>query len=111
MGKDDLIFLDHILDSIDKIDRYTDAITVYEFVDNEMVQDAVIRNFEIIGEAAKNVSTEFKGKHDTIPWKKMAGMRDILIHDYLGIDLYAVWETVEKDLPTLKTDLIKIMKD
>jgi uncharacterized protein with HEPN domain len=109
MGKDDLIFVDHILEAIEKIDRYTDDITVHEFVDNELIQDAVIRNFEIIGEASKNVSNEFREKYTSIPWKKMSGMRDILIHDYLGIDLYSVWETIEKDLPNLKIEILKIL--
>ena len=88
MVKDDFLYIEHILVSIDKINRYTDTINIHAFVDNELVQDAVIRNFEIIGEATKNLSKEFRDKYPYIPWKKISGMRDILIHDYLGIDLY-----------------------
>lgn len=111
MEKDDLVFVEHILDSIGKVEKYTDSINVHEFVDNDMVQDAVLRNLEIIGEATKNLSNDFRDKNPDIPWRKMAGMRDILIHDYLGIDLFAVWETIERDLPNLKNDLLKIVND
>ncbi len=109
MVKDDLIYIEHILESINKIEKYTDSISVHEFVENTLIQDAVVRNFEIIGEATKNLSINFRNKYPDIPWKKMAGMRDILIHDYLGLDLYAVWDTIERDLPNLKNDLLKII--
>ena len=111
MDKDDLIFIEHLLDAINKIEKYIGDISVHEFVDNELIQDAVIRNFEIIGEATKHLSENFRNKHTEVPWKKIAGMRDILIHDYLGIDIYSVWETIEKDLPELKNQLNTIVKD
>jgi len=110
MDKDDLIFIEHILDSINKIEKYVLDKTIHEFVDNELIQDAVIRNFEIIGEATKHLSDSFRNKHSEVPWKKISGMRDILIHDYLGIDIYSVWETIEKDIPELKKQLIAIAK-
>lgn len=108
--KDDLLFIEHILLSVNKIEKYCEPIIADEFVSNELLQDAVIRNFEIIGEATKKISDDFKRIHAEIPWRKMAGMRDILIHDYLGIDIYAVWETIERDLPSLKTQLLLIIK-
>ena len=111
MEKDDLIFIEHLLDSINKIEKYVQDITVHDFVDNELIQDAVIRNFEIIGEATKHLSESFRKMHSEIPWKKISGMRDILIHDYLGIDIYSVWKTIEKDLPELKKQLNAIVKD
>lgn len=104
MEKNDLIYIEHILDSIHKIEKYTDSLVAYDFVKNDLIQDAVIRNFEIIGEATKNLSSTFKEKNTNIPWRKMAGMRDILFHDYLGIDLYAIWETIERDLLTLNAN-------
>ena len=110
MEKDDLIFIEHLLDSISKIEKYVQDITVHDFVDDELIQDAVIRNFEIIGEATKHLSDSFRIKHSKVPWKKIAGMRDILIHDYLGIDIYSVWKTIEKDLPELKKQLNAIVK-
>ena len=110
MDKDDLIFIEHILDSINKIEKYVLKISVGEFVDNELIQDAVIRNFEIIGEATKHLNENFRDKHPEVPWKKITGMRDILIHDYLGIDIYSVWDTIKKDLPELKKLLLAITK-
>jgi len=111
MKKDDLIYVDHILDSIKKIEKYTDTLTIHDFVENELVQDGVIRNFEIIGEATKHLSKSFRDKYSDIPWKQIAGMRDILIHDYLGIDIYSVWETIETDIPQLKHQLSRISKE
>lgn len=110
MEKDDLIFIEHLLDSISKIEKYVQDISVHDFVEDELIQDAVIRNFEIIGEATKHLSDSFRIKHSKVPWKKIAGMRDILIHDYLGIDIYSVWKTIEKDLPELKKQLNAIVK-
>ena len=79
------------------------------FLENKIVQDAVLRNFEVIGEAAKNISEDFRQDHQNIPWRKMAGMRDKLIHDYMGVDLFAVWAVVEKILPELKEELNMIL--
>lgn len=76
---------------------------------NNLVQDAVIRQIEIIGEATKQLSKTIKEKYPEIPWKDIAGMRDKLIHDYLGVDLNAVWKTVEKDIPFLKNKLKEII--
>lgn len=79
-----------------------------EFEKNEMVQDAVIRNIEIIGEATKRVSENIKTTYYEIPWKDMAGMRDKLIHDYMGVDVEVVWKTIEVDIPNLYDLLNKI---
>ena len=87
MKKDELIYINHILDCIDKIQNYTDKINKDEFLNKPIIQDAVIRNLEIIGEATKHLTQEFRSKYPEIEWKKIAGMRDKLIHDYIGVDL------------------------
>jgi uncharacterized protein with HEPN domain len=72
------------------------------FSENELIQDAVIRNIEIIGEATKKISSDLKSQYSEIPWKEMSGMRDKLIHDYFGVDVDVVWRTVKEDIPFLK---------
>ncbi len=106
--KDDLIYIEHILQAINKIIEYTKDISQFEFNKNEMIQDAVIRNIEIIGEATKNISNDLKSVHYNIPWKEMAGMRDKLIHDYMGTDVEVIWKTIEKDIPFLQSLIKKI---
>jgi uncharacterized protein with HEPN domain len=109
MYKNDLAYIDHILDSIRKIQKFSKTLTLKEFSDNELVQDAIIRNIEVIGEASKKISTDTKKTYGDIPWKEITGMRDKLIHDYLGVDTKVVWETIKKDIPALKR-LIKEIK-
>ena len=100
--KDDSIYIDHILLSINNILIYTKAISKEDFAKNTLIQDAVIRNFEIIGEATKKISPDFKKVNFEVPWKEMAGMRDKLIHDYIGIDIQVIWDTIQQDLPNLQ---------
>lgn len=78
------------------------------FLENSLIQDGVVRQLEIIGEAAKKLSQEFRNKYPQNPWKDMAGMRDKLIHGYFGVDLDAVWDTVKNDIPNLKEEMRKI---
>jgi uncharacterized protein with HEPN domain len=108
--KDDLAFIEHILLCIDKIQEYTKNLTVQEFNNNELIQDAVIRNIEIIGEATKKISKDLKSQYREIPWKEMSGMRDKLIHDYFGVDVDVVWKTVNEDIPYLKSLIENIDK-
>jgi len=103
--KDDSVYLDNILAAISKIEGFTLDITQQDFEKSVLIQDAVIRNFEIIGEATKKISKEFTQSHPKVPWQDMTGMRDKLIHDYIDVDLDVVWKTIEMDLPLLK-DLI-----
>jgi len=106
MGKDKL-YIRHILDAIFTIGQYMSGVEYEDFLGNKLKQDGIIRELEIIGEASKQLSLEFKEKYSDIPWKDIAGMRDKLIHEYFGVDLNAVWETVEDDLPILKSALQK----
>ena len=102
MIKNDQVYLEHILEAIVKIENFTNGISRFDFDRNVMIQDAVIRNIEIIGEATKKISKSFTQSHQEIPWSEMAGMRDKLIHDYLDVDIDVVWKTIEVDLPLLK---------
>lgn len=98
--KDFRIYLAHILECCYRISNYTsDGET--DFMTKPIVQDAVIRNLEIIGEATKRISHEFRLKYPQVPWRAMAAMRNILIHQYEGVDLKKVWGVVAKDVPTL----------
>ena len=110
MKKDELIYLTHILDCVDKIQHYTFKIDKKEFLAKPMIQDAVIRNLEIIGEATKHLTQEFRSKYPAIEWKKIAGMRDKLIHDYIGVDLWAVWGVVDQIIPKFQEQLLEIIK-
>jgi len=105
MQKDPKVFIDHILSSIKDIQTYTEGMNKEMFMLNKLVQDAVIRNIEIVGEAAKNLPQAFRNEHQHIPWRSIAGMRDVLIHDYMNADLEAVWTTVTQHLPALKNNL------
>ena len=99
--KDDSALLKHIHDSIVKIQKYT-QLGELAFLGDTMVHDAVIRNFEIIGEATKGLSDAVKCKYPEIPWKQIAGMRDFLIHVYFAVKLETIWITIQDDLPNLK---------
>ena len=98
--KDDLVYIDHILTSISKIRSYTQNMSLTDFANNEMAQDAVIRNVEIVGEATRKISMEMKSRYHEIPWKEMSGMRDKLIHDYFGINIDIVWDVAKKTFQT-----------
>lgn len=105
MKRGDLVYLRHILDAISRIEEYTQDIKYEDFMDNHLIQDGVIRQIEIIGEATKRLSKEIREKHSGIPWRDMTGMRDKLIHNYFGVDIDAVWDTAERDIPGLKNRL------
>ena len=110
MSKDNFVYLRHILDAIDRIEEYVKGAEYQLFIDNNLIQAGVIREIEIIGEATKRLSSDFKEKYPDIPWKRIAGTRDKLIHENLGVDLDAVWETVIKDIPDLKNKVREIIK-
>ena len=99
-GRDEL-YLQHVLDAIGKIERYV-AVGYGEFMEESHWQDAVIRQLEIIGEAVKRLSSEVTERHPDIPWRRIAGMRDVLIHNYMGVDLANVWQVTQQNLPPLR---------
>jgi uncharacterized protein with HEPN domain len=108
--RDYILFLVDILSAIEKIERYTKDLTFEGFRKNDMAADAIVRNFEIIGEAAKNVPERVKRKYPFVEWKEAIGFRNVLIHDYFGIDLEAVWDTVRKNIPSLKINIMKVVR-
>ncbi|MDK2824956.1 Uncharacterized conserved protein, contains HEPN domain [Methanolobus vulcani] len=107
--KDNSVFLNYILDAINQIEEYTEYLTYEEFLEKRLIQDAVIRQLEIIGEATKNISPSTTENYPLIPWKEIAGMRDKLIHVYFGVDLDEVWNTTKRDIPELKTVIETIL--
>jgi len=94
-----------------KIEQYTKSVKEADFVGNDEVQDAVFRRLEIIGEAAKHIPESLRSKYSDIPWKSIAGMRDILIHEYDGVNIDRIWQVVKQNVPELRTMLNKMLKD
>lgn len=109
MTKDPKIFLGHILESIDRILEYTSNLDEDSFADDDQVQDAVLRRIQIIGEAVKNLPEELRAAHPHVPWRRIAGTRDKVVHDYFGIDLELVWTVVESQLPGLAVEIRAIL--
>jgi len=104
------LYLEDILGSLGAIEDYTRGLSESEFMAGRQVQDAVMRRLEIIGEAARHVDQEFRQKHAGIEWRRIAGLRDVLIHAYFGVNPKRVWHVVEKDLPLLKKKMEDILK-
>lgn len=111
MKREVRIFIEDILESIAKIEDYTRDIDKDKFLEESWIQDAVIRRLEIIGEAVKNVPDDFRAKYPDVPWARIAGMRDVLIHGYFGVSLERVWKVIEKDFPGLKSEVSRILEE
>lgn len=109
MKKDPKIFLNHILESIAEIEKNLKGISEAKFHKTTAKQDAVIRRLEIIGEAAKNIPGEIRKKYTFVPWRQIAGSRDVLSHRYFEVDLRAVWDAATKDIIKLKKDVKRIL--
>jgi uncharacterized protein with HEPN domain len=108
--KSDAVYLQHILDAIQKIESY---VTVGRdvFMSTSHWQDAVIRQFEIIGEATKGLSRNLRSKHPEVPWQRIAGLRDLLIHEYFDVDLVALWDLTQTSLSGFKEQVTSVLKE
>lgn len=99
MSRNWLFYLEDIVESSSKIRRYTEGLTFAQFRSQDIVVDAVVRNLEIIGEAAKHLPEEAKGLTPTVEWSKAAGFRDVIAHGYFGLDLHVIWDVVQTKIP------------
>ncbi len=108
MKRDISLFIGDILESIKSIEEYSEGMSREELESSRLKQSAIIREIEIIGEAVKNIPDKIKNKHKEIEWRKISGMRDIIIHGYFRVDLNSVWNVIKKDLPALKKQMEKV---
>ncbi|MDM7273679.1 HepT-like ribonuclease domain-containing protein [Sulfurihydrogenibium azorense] len=111
MKRDYKFFLKDIISSMEAIEKFVEGMEFEDLVKDDKTSSAVIRKFEIIGEAARNIPNRIREKYPQIPWKHMVGMRDRLIHGYFGIDYKLVWDTLKLEIPKLKPELQKILKE
>jgi len=111
MTKNPRVFIEHILECVELIEDYMEGKTKDDFLHSVQLQDSIIRRIEIIGEAVKNIPDDVKSGYPDIPWNEIAGMRDILIHKYFGVDLELTWEVVIRDIPDLKGKFLRIRKN
>ena len=111
MPRDDTLYLRHVLDAVDRIEEYLGNHDQANFLKTPLIQDGVIRQLEILGEAVRHVSKNLRATYPEVPWKDVAGMRDKLIHDYFGVDLSAVWLTATQDLIPLREQIRGILRD
>jgi len=110
MKRDDTVYLQHILDAIARIEEYLQDINEESFHRRYLVQDGVVRQLEVIGEAIKHLSGELRDEYAHVPWRDFAGMRDKLIHHYFGVDMGTVWLTTKQDIPFLKAEVMRILE-
>ncbi len=104
------VYVEDIIQAIGKIEKYISDMEKEDFINNELVQDAVIRNLEVIGEAVKRIPNDVRSSYEEVPWRKISGLRDILIHEYFGININIVWDVIENKLQPLKVVVVELQK-
>lgn len=104
------VLIEHILESINYIQTFTEGVSYDEFAENIEKQDAVQRRFEIIGEAVKNLPEDLKLSNHKIPWRSVASMRDLIIHEYFSVSLELLWETIHNELPKFKNEILELAR-
>jgi uncharacterized protein with HEPN domain len=107
--EDHLLLLD-MLDAADRMQRYVEGLTAGQFLEDEKTVDAVVRNLEVLGEAANRLSDGFRADHPHVPWRRMIGLRHRIVHEYFGIDLAIVWRILQDDLPSLRQELADLVE-
>lgn len=109
--RDSTDYLQDILDAVNNIEEFVDDMSFEQFVKDKKTLYAVVRSIEIIGEASKNIPDSVKAKYTELPWKKMTGMRDKLIHGYFGVNVETLWKAVKENIPPLKKSIQKMLED
>jgi uncharacterized protein with HEPN domain len=109
--KDDKLYLIHISECIERIDQYLPDRPKQTFLSSTLLQDAILRNLQTMAESTQRISDALKEKHLEINWRKISGFRNLLVHDYLGVDVERVWKIIEIDLPTLKQTIAAMLKE
>ena len=104
----DSVYIQHIEEALGNISEYTNGVSRESFLSNGQLKDAVVRNIEVLGEAVKHVSADMQAKYESIPWKKIARTRDMLIHHYFDVDDEELWNIVEKDIPSLIVSIVTL---
>lgn len=105
------LYIEDILEAIDRIEEYVKGLSLEEFTKNRMAIDAVVRNLEVIGEACRAIPEEIREEHSEIEWRKIIGLRNILIHQYFGIDVELIWDIIKNKLPSLKEKMRKLLEE
>ena len=108
--KDDRLYLIHICECIERIESYAKGIDKKEFANSTLLQDAIIRNLQVLSESTQRLSDDIKERESKIDWFEIAGFRNVLVHDYLGLDIERVWNILQKDLPVLKKAIQRMLK-
>jgi len=107
--KNNAVYIDHMLECIQRINEY--VVSKEQFYNTHIVQDAVVRNLQVMSESSQRLADEIKRNYPAIPWKQISGFRNILVHDYLGVDLDVIWSVIEQELPGLEKALTEIQKN